>query len=1049
MAIETRQGSITINGITQYAYETDNKGSHWPHSTTVFYYNGYSGGGRYETSNPPAQRRLFFYRYYVDTSTGNLTSNPFLVGQYANTGIWWVKSDMFPVGQNTVAFNLNGGSGTFSNKTLTWNTTLALDGTAPTRQGYSFDGWKSSKSDTIYAADATLPTSEYSVYGWNATAPTLTLTAQWTLVEWPVTYDSNGGTGTIAAQTKVYNTNLTLESSGFTRTNYTLTGWNTAADGSGTPYSLGGTYTVNAALALYAQWTPVPKTTITYNANALDATGSIASQTVYKNGSVTIKSNTFIRDNHRFVKWNTAAAGGGTDYQPGDTYTANINSDTSLILYAQWQILDNTVTYDINTPTVQGGTAPTTPQSQTKYAGTSLTLASAPDGTSWEPPYTFVRWTTSANGTGNQYEAGGTYDTQADVTLYAQWTDGYTAPSFSDVQIYRSDSLGNADDEGTCIAATGKVTVHDVNGYASNGINALTLKYKTASASVWLTVSITPDSPTTITGGKEYTFSGITASIISTDAAYNAKVEVVDSYSHDYKNDAATTQGPVKIPTTFFTMDFGADGKSAALGGAASSSLTGTDSTNGRLDVYMNSYFGGEVSAPFASSPQLNGNADKTNGILYGQVDATSTSTVFTASVSGLTSLYDGACVLLKNGVVTSAANFTINVNGLGAKPVYSNMAAATRESTIFNINYTLLFVYDSTRVSGGCWINYRGYYSDSNSIGYQLRTNSGTLPAADDFVRYRLLFTSADGTKWVPATTSTSTNATSTRAVNQRAINPFGPIVYYSTTTAVAADTLPSVSTTWEQYSLTLGYSFNRTGAALSLTYPAPVYIKAAPQADGSAIIDDTTPYVQALPSTNDGKIYIFLGIAYSETNVELRVEHPIYYHDGTAIKLWTGPEAAIDIATTSTPGIVKPDGTTITVDSNGEISTAITLTKNSGGLTWAQTQAVPGSSPSSGWREEKWSDGRLTVWAWDWYNMNQSERDIPSNNPWYFPADATQFVELPTWSIGVRASANGTATYNIKTFDLSTRKITFYITKVGANGAYPFCIRFDGRWK
>ena len=292
----------------------------------------------------------------------------------------------------------------------------------------------------------------------------------------------------------------------------------------------------------------------------------------------------------------------------------------------------------------------------------------------------------------------------------------------------------------------------------------------------------------------------------------------------------------------------------------------------------------------YAGSITSGGPATVANGIHYAQVDDTSTSTEYTASIPNINSYYDGLVILLKNGVVTSASGFTIDINNLGAKPVYSNMAAATRETTIFNINYTLMFIYDSTRVEGGCWINYRGYYTDANSIGYQIRGNNGTLPAKDKFVRYRLLFTSANGTHFVPATTSTSTNATSSREVNQSPIDPFGRIVYYSSTTTISAGGNPGATYLWSQYQFALGYSFNRTGAALVLDYPAPVYIKCAPQADGSAIIDSTTPYVQVLPNTADGKIYIFLGIAYNATNVDLYEEHPVYYHDGTGIRLWVG---------------------------------------------------------------------------------------------------------------------------------------------------------------
>lgn len=277
------------------------------------------------------------------------------------------------------------------------------------------------------------------------------------------------------------------------------------------------------------------------------------------------------------------------------------------------------------------------------------------------------------------------------------------------------------------------------------------------------------------------------------------------------------------------------------------------------------------------------------NSIPYAQVDRTSTATAFTATVPGITELKDGVIMLLKNGVVTSAAGFTINVNGLGAKPAYNNMSAAGAETTLFNVNYTMLFIYDEDRVEGGCWILYRGYNANDNTIGYQLRTNSSSLPMDSVVYRYRLLFSSANNEKWIPANNSTSTNATASRTTIQTPINPFGRIVYYGTTASVAAGSRPGVGYLWSQYGITLGYSFNRTGAALTLRSWKPVYIKCAPQADGSAIIDSAEPYVQALPTTNDGKIYIYLGIAYSATQVEIVPEHPVYYHDGTRLRLWT----------------------------------------------------------------------------------------------------------------------------------------------------------------
>ena len=283
-------------------------------------------------------------------------------------------------------------------------------------------------------------------------------------------------------------------------------------------------------------------------------------------------------------------------------------------------------------------------------------------------------------------------------------------------------------------------------------------------------------------------------------------------------------------------------------------------------------------------------------GIPMGKCDNTSTSTAFTATVDGVTSYYNGLTILLYNGVVTSASGFTININGLGALPSYSNMTMGnpvtpttpTRDTTIFNINYAMLISY-SDIVSGGCWIMYRGYDANTNTIGYQLRTNSYTRNTVSRTRYYRILFSSADDTEWIPANTTYDNSATSVKPVNTTPINPFGEIVYLGNSTNYAAGAAVTATAIWQQYAFTLGYSFNNTGAALTLTSKKPVYVKCTPQTDGSAIIDSTTPIVQAMPTTADGKIYIFLGVAYSATAIEMTMNHPVYYYNG-GIRLWTG---------------------------------------------------------------------------------------------------------------------------------------------------------------
>ncbi len=69
-----------------------------------------------------------------------------------------------------------------------------------------------------------------------------------------VTFDANGGTGTMEPQAVLSGTATALNTNNFTRDSYTFNGWNTAANGSGTAYTDGQSATFSADTTLYAQW---------------------------------------------------------------------------------------------------------------------------------------------------------------------------------------------------------------------------------------------------------------------------------------------------------------------------------------------------------------------------------------------------------------------------------------------------------------------------------------------------------------------------------------------------------------------------------------------------------------------------------------------------------------------------------------------------------------------------------------------------------------------------------------------------------------------------
>jgi hypothetical protein len=169
--------------------------------------------------------------------------------------------------------------------------------------------------------------------------------------------------------------------------------------------------------------------------------------------------------------------------------------------------------------------------------------------------------------------------------------------------------------------------------------------------------------------------------------------------------------------------------------------------------------------AAIAGKLSTSGTAYKSASIPMGQVDSTSTATAFTATVAGITELRDGVCVWLTNGVVTSAEGFTININGLGAKPVYGSLAAATASTTVFNKNYTMLFIYNSSRVTGGCWDIVYGYDSNTTytpvKLGFGYATCSTAAATAAKTASLSSYALTAGGIVAVKFTNAVQANAT------------------------------------------------------------------------------------------------------------------------------------------------------------------------------------------------------------------------------------------------------------------------------------------------
>ena len=383
----------------------------------------------------------------------------------------------------TLIYDNNGGSGCTS-KSITYGEEYGTLCT-PSRSGYAFVGWFDSNykdsplnyyADTYsdlknaFGYDANLLYKHYFEYGLKEgrrisqyissdkynTEGNKTIYAGWKSVVYKINYNANGGSGTMESGNAEFGTNVTIKNNGFTRDGYTFVGWTTKSNGaddgygwtgwSGTWNYVDGQYGIaENKLELYAMWKRNAYT-ISYNpgytdlntcynmckserdqvscADKCDETidtkdaGKMDSDTVSKGSSVTIKNNAFVRNGYTFAGWTTNSDGTDDGYGwTGWSGTWNYDNgqyginNNKLTLYARWNIKAYTISYNAN-----GGS--NAPGNQSKIENKSISLSSSkPTRTG----YTFVNWNTKKDGSGTTYKAGASYNSNADLTLYAQW----------------------------------------------------------------------------------------------------------------------------------------------------------------------------------------------------------------------------------------------------------------------------------------------------------------------------------------------------------------------------------------------------------------------------------------------------------------------------------------------------------------------------------------------------------------------------------------------------------------------------------------------------
>ncbi len=299
------------------------------------------------------------------TNNMSVTISAGSTGNLEYTATWTANS-------YTVTFNANGGEGTMADMNFVYDEEKALAENAFTNTGYEFAGWRDGNGKTY--------TDKESVRNLSAEdGATVTLTAQWEIKRYTITFNTNGGSE-IEPIEQEFGTAITAPNDP-TKTGYTFAGWDKTIPA-----------TMPAEdVTITATWNPISYT-VTFNANG--GTCETASGTVTF-GSAYGTLPTATREGYTFKGWYTAAIG-GTEVT-SETTVATANDHT---LYAQWTINQYTITFDTD-----GGSAI---DPITQDYGTAIIAPAAPT----KEGYTFAGWDAEIPAA---MPAG-------DVTITAEWT---------------------------------------------------------------------------------------------------------------------------------------------------------------------------------------------------------------------------------------------------------------------------------------------------------------------------------------------------------------------------------------------------------------------------------------------------------------------------------------------------------------------------------------------------------------------------------------------------------------------------------------------------
>lgn len=366
------------------------------------------------------------------TTRGNGSSTGYKVTYDGNGG---TNSVAWQSATNTIQYTFSGwntqsnGTGTSYNSTSSYgfnaNTTLYAQWSSTTvkgsitlpaagecsRTGYTCIGW---------ATSSNAATAEYAPGATYTPANNITLYAIWKANEYKVSYNANGGSGTMTDSTATYGAAfLTKQNTLTPPTGYKFNGWNESADGTGIVWGLQNlgvyehgvpwTWTYPYNITLYAQWTYNVRT-LTINPNGGRWNNTTENSSIEQEYNTTFIVKDPVRTGYTFTGWTTS--GGGT--LSGNIYTFGVDNGT---LTASWDAKSYEIIFDSN-----GGSG-----SMDSLLCAYDTIYVLPDNCFTRKGYNFLGWSTNKNATTPTYTDGESVlnlTTANTIYLYAVW-EGY------------------------------------------------------------------------------------------------------------------------------------------------------------------------------------------------------------------------------------------------------------------------------------------------------------------------------------------------------------------------------------------------------------------------------------------------------------------------------------------------------------------------------------------------------------------------------------------------------------------------------------------------